>query len=335
MANFFIFIRFLGGRFYMNIISSINQQPNIRINTNPKINSRVRYNYGHTNVSFGSSRSEGIIRLLDDELGELLNGSEFNIANKIKFKKVMQKALPSIMTPENFINKGRESKVYRINDNYVAKIKRGFYAKDAIKPLDVVTLPNQKFKDIDFYYGEPVAKIGKVSILRNATPTKDNVYCGAIYESGRVVSEQDERHYKEVYLPMCASLPQESFDNFAENLQKLNGISTFGLRGREYYTPDVINPNNIIISDGKFKLVDQLDKTHCKDPNSLYTMFEPLLVRVTPDFNAEYDKDLVHMRGTIYNKCIRAAKKVGLPPSSPLKYEYSDFTIANILRMRD
>ncbi len=319
----------------MNIISSINQQPNVRINTNPKINSRVNYNYGQTRVSFGSSKSEGVIKLLDNEIGELINGSEFNVANKMKFKKVMNEALPYIMTPENYINKGRDSKVYRISDNYVAKITRGYYENNAIKSFDRVILPNQKFKDLDFYYGEPVAKVGKVSILKNATPTKDNVYCGAIYENGRVIAEKDKNHYKEVYLPMCASLPQESFDNFAWNLQKLNGISSLGLHGREYYTPDVVNPNNIIISEGKFKLVDQLDKTHCKEPNSLYTMFEPLLIRITPDHDAEYDKDLVNMRGTIYNKCIRAAKKVGLPPSSPRKYEYADFTLSNILRIHN
>lgn len=324
-----------GGRFYMNIISGINQQPSIRINTNPKINNRVNNNYGHTNVSFGSSRSENIIKLLDNEIGTMLQGSDLNVVNKMKFKKVMNEALPYIMTPENYINKGRESKVYRISDNYVAKIKRGYYEDNAIKPFDMVTLPNQKFKDLDFYYGEPVAKIGKVSILKNATPTQDNVYCGAIYKNGRAMSEHDKQHYREVYLPMCASLPQESFDNFAENLQKLNGISSIGLHGKEYYTPDIVNPNNIIISEGKFKLVDKLDKTHCKNPNSLYTMFEPLLIRVTPDHDAEFDKELTNMRGTIYNKCIRAAKKVGLPPSSPLKYRYADFTIGNILRIQN
>lgn len=320
----------------MNTIAGINQQPNIRFNSNLTINKKrnvYNYNYGHSNISFGSRKSEMLIGLLDNEIGELVNnGSALNVAGRMKFKKVLQESLPYVMSPNNFINKGRDSKVYRINDNYVAKIRRGHYEDDSVKSYNIVTLPSQKFKSLDFYYGEPIVKVGDVEILKNATPTENNICCGTNYKGISLVSKEEMKKYTEVYLPMCSSLPQESFDNFADNLKRLNGISSLGLHGRKYYTPDVINPNNLIISDGKFKLVDELDEVHCKEPNSFYTMVEPLLVRLTPEHNAEYDEKLIGMRQTIFNKCLKAAEKTDLPMSSRLRYQYSDYVLQKILQ---
>ena len=99
-----------------------------------------------------------------------------------------------------------------------------------------------------------------------------------------------------------------------------------------YYTPDIINPNNILISDNQFRIVDKLDKTKQKEPNTLFTMLEPLLLRLSPESYANYKESLVEPRYNIYKKCLIAATKANLPLENSLKYEYSDYYLASILK---
>jgi len=47
---------------------------------------------------------------------------------------------------------------------------------------------------------------------------------------------------------------------------------------------------------------------------------------------AKYDTNLVDLRGEIYNKCIKAAKKANLPPDSPVRTEYADWYMGELLK---
>jgi hypothetical protein len=143
----------------------------------------------------------------------------------MKFHKVLNQALPKIMIPENFINNGRDSKVYRISDKYVAKIKRGYYAKNSVRAYNVTTMPNKQFSQLDCYYGEPVAKVGKVEILKNATPDENHICCGAKYHGNGIVPLKEQEIYEQQVIPACNNVPQESFDTLASNLKKLNSIT--------------------------------------------------------------------------------------------------------------
>ena len=316
----------------MNITPAINQQTsisNIRFNSCPTAKQQIT----RTNqVSFGSLKAEKALKLLDGTIDTLINGSEFNLVNRLRFHSILDAALPALMVPENFINNGRASKVYRISDNYVAKIKRGYYPKDALHIFDPISLPNKKFQTLDFYYGEPVIKTGKIEILKNATPTSDHICCGTSYRCDGGINQEELKRYETVFLPKCSEVPQESFDNLAENLKKLNKISARSILGKKMgYIPDVINPNNLMISNNRFVLVDELEKVPFKNPNSVYTMLEPILLKLNPEKFADKNNTLKDVRKNILKKILSAAEKHTLPLDSPTKYEYSEWALSNII----
>ena len=279
-------------------------------------------------VSFkGSSQ---VIKALDKSITDVVNSNAIDIVTKMKFHKILNKAMPEIMKSENFINKGRDSKVYRINDNFVAKIRRGIYENNAVHAYNVTTCPDKRFTALDFYYGEPIIKLGHVEILKNATPTPNFVHCGTKYRDGHPASIAEITKYEKEVLPVVASLPQESFDTFAKGLKDLNKITTFNRFKKVSFIPDIMNPNNLIIADKKIKLVDQLDKVPFKKPNSIYTMLEPLLYRLSSTTYVPENINLVKPRQEILKKCLIAAEKAELPLESEVVSPYADHFI-NVL----
>ena len=319
----------------MSINFSINNnQPKHRVSTFNNINNlRFRYTKNFDTVSFKSSKAnKDIIRVLDDSISNIVSSDNISLTAKMKFHKILNKALPEIVSPENFINNGRESKVYRISDNYVVKIKRGIKPTSAIHFIDRTTLPNSKFQNLDFYYGAPIIKLGKAEILKNAS-SSDALCCGIDYNKQFGILEEIKK-YEDVIIPKTASLPQASYDEFAKGLNDLNRLSSDSLFVKSYYTPDIRNPNNIIISDNKFKLVDKFDKTLYEEPNSVYTMLEPLLIRLSPEKIASYNEQLEPKRIEILKKTLIASEKNNLPLDSLLKYPSSNFVLSDIIRLK-
>lgn len=316
----------------MNITPVINQQVsinNIRFNSHPIAKPKLNQ---ANQISFGSLKSENALKLLDGTIDTLVNGNELNLVNRLRFHSILDAALPALMVPENFINNGRASKVYRISDKYVAKIKRGYYPQNALHIYDTISLPNKKFQTLDFYYGEPVVKTGKIEILKNATPTSDHICCGTSYRCDGGINQEELKRYETEFLPKCSKVPQESFDNFAENLKKLNKISTRNILGKKMgYIPDVINPNNLMISDNRFVLVDELEQVPFENPNSVYTMLEPILLKLNPEKIVNKNNELKDIRKTIVKKILSASEKHTLPLNSPTKYEYSDWALGNVI----
>lgn len=344
----------------MNTINSTNLSKNNTLqisknNNNYNITSPIKGLKGDT-VSFGAGLSRKSAAVLEESIQDVLHSGPFDIVAGTKFHKLLNRLMPEIMLEENYLNKGRESKVFRISDDYVAKIRRGKTDNNAIHFYNSTTRPNHQFNDIDIYYGEPLIKCGNVEILKNATPSQDFMYSGIKYSNKYRSCIGEIERYEQVFLPTCASLPQESFDELAKGLRDLNKIKApyskkfvesmrrghfVRMQGcpfmeslsymnlnpfkSQYYTPDVINPNNILISDGRFRIVDKMDVTPVENPNSLFTMIEPLLIRLTPDKCAEYKPELVEPRLQIFKKCLLAAEKWLLPLESGTKYEYSDF----------
>ena len=320
----------------MNINPLLNQQNITQINSTKQHNASI---VPKSTINFGCSKSERALRLLDDTIDALITGSELNIANRLRFRSVLREALPAIIRPENYINKGRDSKVYRISDKYVAKIQRHHYADNSIGSFDRVHLPDKKFRQLDFYYGEPVATLGKVEILKNATPSSNHMFCGTKYHSNGIVLDSERASYIHEFLPICSEVPQGSYDNLAANLNRLNGITRRNIKlQQETYTPDIVNPNNLLISDNRFVLVDRLDAVPFKKPNSIFTMLEPLFLRLTPETDASFERinkdsnDVVNFRKKIFKKSLIAAEKTGLPLDSPYKYEHDEWVLNTVLK---
>ncbi|MCM1266086.1 MAG: hypothetical protein NC200_07795 [Candidatus Gastranaerophilales bacterium] len=352
----------------MNVIASTNLNKNNTLAiSNNKFNPTTSIQNNRLKkdtVSFGSA---GISReaadLLDASIKHVLESSSMDLVGKTKFHSLLNKLMPEIMTEENFLNRGRESKVYRISDDYVAKIRRGKTSRNATHFYNLTTRPNQQFSKIDIYYGETLIRCGNVEILKNATPQSDFMHCGIKYKDRyHAVGAKELEYYEKVFIPTCSELPQESYDELAKGLKDLNNIivpysdgfadgmkrSHFARRhgcpfGESmkmlninpfsglHYMPDVINPNNILISGGRFKIVDKMDITREKHPNSLFTMLEPLLINLTPEKSADYKRELVEPRSQIYKKCLLAAEKWFLPLNSEAKGEYSEFYLGSLL----
>lgn len=254
--------------------------------------------------------------IMNKAIDDFLQAGELNIAAKVKFHKILDAALPSIMSRKNFINKGRDSKVYRISDKYVAKIRRGKDEQNAIKIFNFAKIPDKRFSTLEIYYGEPVARVGNVEILKNATP-KDYRSCGIVWinsnnKYGHLA--QDVESYNKEYIPFCSSLPQESYDELAKGLNELNSISDKNIFSKTtFYTPDIKNPNNVLISDNHFRIVDELDKIKERKPNTIYTMLQPIMLRLTPDAPVHREESLITDRRNILRKTMIAAEKAELP----------------------
>ena len=311
----------------------INSNPiiqTISINNINKSNTHIDKN-ASSSIKFGAAIPKDVSKLLDEQIYKAMDSNPLNIVQNVKFHSLINKTLPLIMTPENFLNKGRESKVYRISDNFVAKIKRGTTSKNAVHPYNVMTVPDKRFNRLPFYYGEPVLRVGNVEILKNATPSKDFRFCGTPYRGASIPSREDIELYNKEYLPLCSSLPQKSYDDFAFGLKELNGIRKLSGCKLVSYVPDIMNPNNILISEGQFKIVDKLDKVPLKNPNSIYTMLEPLMLRLSPEATANRDCNLLGYRRNIFKKTLIAAEKAELPLESSIKYPYSDYVLNDIV----
>lgn len=298
-----------------------NQQMSIRALDNFSKTEPLRIVTKHPATTFqplykGFDRVKTFSDVMDKSIQEFLQAGEMNPVAKIKFHKILDGALAQIMSPENYLNKGRDSKVFRISDKYVAKIRRGKTEDNAIRIYNVAKAPDKRFNQLGIYYGEPVIKVGNVEILKNATPN-EYTPCGMVWlkANGKNADLQTGvKKYEQEYLPLCSSQPQESFDELADGLSQLNKISDGGLFSKKtFYTPDIQNPNNVLIADNHFRIVDDLDKTDIQQPNNIYTMLQPLMLRLTPDTPVEFEKGLVKDRKNILRKTMIAAEKADLP----------------------
>ncbi len=316
----------------MNInLSTNNLKFNNNINNQKQLNLQ---NYSSkNNLKFKGIQPNELSKILDSNIDKVIQTSPFDVVSRIKFHKIINELLPDIMTQENFINKGRESKVFKISDKYVAKVKRGYDADSAIHFYNYTKLPDKRFNQLDIYYGEPIVRLGNTEILKNATPSNDFICCGTSYRGTKCATIDEIEQYEKNYIPKCANIPQESYDKFAIGLAQLNKIHDIKPNlSKVYYTPDIINPNNILISGNEFKIVDKLDTIKQKEPNTLFTMLEPLLIRLSPESYADFNEKILNERNAIYKKCLIASVKANLPIESNIKYPYSDYCLNNILK---
>ena len=60
-------------------------------------------------------------------------------------------------------------------------------------------------------------------------------------------------------------------------------------------------------------------------------MLEPLIIRMTPEKQASKNEKLIDIRKNIYRKVLIASEKNELPLDSPIKYEFADWTLSDIL----
>ena len=218
--------------------------------------------------------------------------------DRLKFQFVIMKNIMKLIKDENFIADGHDAAVFKISDEFVSRHEK--YSKDDKLKISLIKKIKNPFDDIKSYFGSPLFETGFMKILKNANSGGKFVPCGTpLHIDATPPTIQEIKKYENEYLPLCASLPQESYDILVKDFKKL------GERG---YIPDLVNPGNIIISGGKFKIVDELDKLN--NPKvTLFDVLRMLLIKYSQGFYAEPKPQLFETRKEILRKSLIAGEK--------------------------
>ena len=222
----------------------------------------------------------------------------------------LEKIMPDINAGVRANESGMRGFVSRLDNDFVAKVPHWFRK---VTPKCIAehcqrsaVVPN-RFESIPDYYGHHVMRFGEIGIMKNATAPGTYVRAGRPFEVP--LNEGGMDYYVSEYLETCANLPQASFDRLADNLKRLNKIKS----GRFHYEPDTDNPNNFLIFNQQFRIVDDLDPVEIDEPNSIVTMLKPLITKISTEENAEFVPELVARRNEIFKKCTIAAAQNELP----------------------
>lgn len=239
-----------------------------------------------------------------------------------RHRQIIGETLASIMPRINAGLHNNESGmrgfVSRLDDDFVLKAPHWFKkaTPEAIQRncAQGMVRPN-KFEALEDYFGHHVMTFGDIAIMKNATAPGSYVRVGRPFEMA--LDDGGFEYYSETYLPTCAALPQDTFDRLANNLKKLNGITS----GEYHYEPDTINPNNFLIFNEHFRIVDDMDPVKLDQPNNLTTMLRPLINNTSTDEKAVFSTELVPLRREIFKKSSIASVKHELPLASSFMEE--------------
>ena len=224
-----------------------------------------------------------------------------SLFDRLRFQFVIIRNIMKLIKGENFVAEGHDAAVYKISDEFVSRHKK--YSKNDKLKISLVKKIKNPFEDIKSYFGSPIFETGFMKILKNANTGDKFVPCGTpLHRDLTPPTISEIKKYEKEYLPLCASLPQESYDILVKDFKKL------GERG---YIPDLVNPGNIIISGDKFKIVDELDKLN--NPKvTLFDVLRMLLIKYSQGFYAEPKPQLFEARKEILRKSLIAGEKANM-----------------------
>ena len=230
-------------------------------------------NYNNYQPNFqGNSRN--LQCAIDNALrkSSLTDGDMLELSSKIK------KAVDDVLIPERYIEEGSHNAVYKITKKYVARVPLG-------KNINSQDLPEKPhfgqdlFKSLYNYFGEAIVSLGDFQILKNVGR---HIPAGVPEHFAQKVGKGGvNRYYREKYLPRFAKITQGSYNEFVQDIARLNEIK---LGPRRYCLFDSINPNNIVVHAGKLYLVDEINTMYDKSyANTTAKLLEVFLVRATKD----------------------------------------------------
>ncbi len=219
----------------------------------------------------------------------------------------IKKAIKSIIRPDKFIEEGSHNSVYKITRKYVARIPNNTEIKPEELP-DNLNFGKSLFSKLHNYYGEAIASLGKFQILKNVGFHKP---AGVPEHIIKFLSRgQINKYYTKKYLPTFANIPQSSYDELAQDISKLNEIK---LGPRQFCLFDSLNPNNIVLHNGKLFLVDEIDTNYDKSyGNTTAKLFEVFINRASKDFESPDAKNKTKLVRKIFKKIILASSKADL-----------------------
>lgn len=296
------------------INSSFNRktyQPLIRNNSNiNKANNTLSCDTVSFKGKLPPKTNEKFVKRFTTYIQNCLDNPSFLSENRQVIGETLEMIMPEINAGIRNNESGMRGFVSRLDDNFVLKIPHWFRkaTPERIKEdCQMGMLHPNKFEALEDYYGHHIMTFGNIAIMKNATAPGSYVRVGRPFEIP--LNEGGYEYYVHEYLPVCSTLPQKSFDKLALNLKKLNNISS----GKYFYEPDTENPNNFLIFNNEFRIVDDMDPVPVPEPNNITTLVKPLVTKIATEEYAEFAEELVAPRKEIFKKCAIAAAKNQLP----------------------
>jgi len=218
--------------------------------------------------------------------------------------KFFKQFLTPLINKGQSLDSGAYGEFFRLTKKYSIKVNHN---DSVIFEFFFINRDN-KFEQLkNIWYGEPVAHIGGMKVLRNANPDGKAITAGL-----RADYDDCREYYNNTYLPRCSKLPQEAFDKLAFGYDILNKIP----RTKDgYYAFDTVNPNNFLLDETSIKIVDDMLISDKENPNKLSKILKPLLNEYKAYVNApkEDSKHIIDMQKEILKKSILASERVELP----------------------
>ena len=243
------------------------------------------------------------------------------VESEVLIEKI-KNALQDILRPSRFIGEGTHNAVFKITQKYAARvpldanINKNNIGNNLVWGQDV-------FKNLRNYFGEAIVQLGKLQILKNVgpqIPAGVPEHMTKTLGSGRV-----KKYYLEKYLPRFARIPQHNYNELACDLARLNEMK-FG--PRSYGIFDSINPNNIVTSQGKLKLVDEINTLYDKPyGNTTAKLLEVFINRASANSEAPDAGEKIKYVRKIFKKTVLSGLYAGLIHADD-KIDYKNWEIA-------
>ncbi len=211
---------------------------------------------------------------------------------------IFSKMVPKKLSPKNEIGRGCHGTVYAIDDDYVFKITNSSAPK--FGKISIIT--DTALKNLKTYYGNVIARIGNMEIMKNAFKSKDVLPAGLPMR--RMSRGEKLEYYNEVYLKRFCALPQSAYNKLAEDFKTLNSMNQ---------RFDTINPNNFSVDGNEIKIVDEIYPAEDKNPNTLAKLFKVFVNSYDANTAAEFDYLAIPRRKQLIKKLILASEKSELP----------------------
>lgn len=247
---------------------------------------------------------QGVRAPFSDKFERIINKTDISDVEKKELLALLKVEVDKIFSQRRFLGRGKSNSVYKIDDDYVIRIgvNQGLTLGDFFKTEKLSVADKLKS-----YFGRVYAKFGTVQILKNAILDDKALNAGVPIEMKK--ADKIIKFYRDTYLPEFASLPQQAFDNIANDFKILNTVQHKDL----YYKFDVVNPNNFIKTNDTIRIVDNITFTETKDYNNLNKMLNVFTKSYGVNAEIGFDKAMVDNRKIIYKKCILAGEKHELP----------------------
>ena len=243
---------------------------------------------------------------------------------KAAFKKAKERDVLKNCTQENMLGSGSNCEgVYaftnpKLKKWVIKKLNISFNDKNrALKQLPDVFAPQN--------LGQEIARIGdRYTILKRVfgipLSFQDWAKRKPDYVDITISRKEVEKFIKD--LNFIKDLPEESFIKYAEMLKTID---------KNGYKADSFNPNNYLL-DYKNKRINIIDSYKYEPDmgrNTVYDMFCPLVdyhnyVKYMKGMNEQEKKDFIKNTRIVFEKCVSAAKKVGISTSEKTFTEFID-----------